>query len=496
MREREVAGRRCRCGGNLTWVRGRRISDSFLGVREESLTIRTDGSMTARTWRAAASLAALLGALPIATAHAHTRLSRSSPAAGETLRDAPAAIRLWFSGRAELSFTRVRLLRADGSEVALGRVARLDSSMSAFTIPIGATLPGGTYTVVWQTAAADGHPVRGRYTFTVSGVPVVALVDTARATPAERVATISDEDRDELGDYQVARWAGFVALLAVLGTVVFRVAVLGALERRRQPTADLEERARQIGLGAVVLLLTTGAYRLVTELRALGHAHSAVDVTAVGTLLRETTWGHGWLVGSVAAAILMVGLIVARRRRIGWYLAAVGALGVAVSPALTGHAAADADLPVLAIVVDALHVLGAGAWLGTLLLVVLAGVPAALRRVPGERGPAVASILYAFHPLALACVPLVATSGLVSAWLRLGSFGALTSSRYGTYLLIKILIFLCVALTGAYNWRRVLPTLGGEAGARQIRRTASLELAIGAVVLAVTAALVVTPPPE
>jgi putative copper export protein len=141
-------------------------------------------------------------------------------------------------------------------------------------------------------------------------------------------------------------------------------------------------------------------------------------------------------------------------------------------------------------------VLGAGAWLGTLLLVVMAGVPAALRRVPGERGPAVASILYAFHPLALACVPLVATSGLVSAWLRLGSFGALTSSRYGTYLLIKILIFLCVALTGAYNWRRVLPTLGGEAGARQIRRTASLELAIGAVVLAITAALVVTPPPE
>jgi putative copper export protein len=367
--------------------------------------------------------------------------------------------------------------------------------MSAFTIPIGATLPGGTYTVAWQTAAADGHPVRGRYSFTVAGAPVVGRADTTRLTPAERVATMPDEDGDELGDYQVGRWAEFVAILAVLGTVVFRFVVLRALERRREPVADLAERARQIGLGAVVLLLVTGVYRLVTELRAVGHPHSALDVTALGTLLRQTTWGRGWLVGGVGAVVLFVGLIVARRGRIGWYLAAAGALAVAASPALTGHAAADPDQPVLAIVVDALHVLGAGAWLGTLLLVVMAGVPAALRRVPGERGPAAASILRAFHPLALYCVPLVVASGLVSAWLRLGSFGALTSSRYGAYLLIKVLIFACVALTGAYNWRRVLPTLGDEAGARQIRRTASLELAIGAVVLAVTAALVVTNPP-
>jgi putative copper export protein/methionine-rich copper-binding protein CopC len=474
----------------------RRISDSILAVRDESFPRPgSDAQMTARTWRAAGCFAALLAAVPIPAAYAHTHLSRSSPAAGDTLRDAPAAIRLWFSGRAELAFTRVRLLRAHGAEVPLAAVTRLDGSMSAFTIPIGATLPGGTYTVVWETAAADGHLVKGRYTFTIVGAPVVAMADTTGATPAERVATMPDEEGDELGDYQVARWAEFIAILAVLGTVVFRFVVLGALERRHEPVADLAERARQIGLGAVVLLLATGTYRLVTEHRALGHVHGWLDVGAVGALVSQTMWGRGWLVGAVGAAVLLVGFVVARRSRIGWYLAALGALAVGVSPALTGHAAANADHPLLAIIVDVLHVLGAGAWLGTLLLVILAGVPAALRRVSGERGPAVASIVRAFHPLALWCVPLVLVSGLVSAWLRLGSFGALTSTRYGTYLLIKVSIFACVALTGAYNWRRVLPTLGGEAGARQIRRTASLELALGAVVLAVTAALVVTKPP-
>jgi putative copper export protein/methionine-rich copper-binding protein CopC len=453
--------------------------------------------MPVRDWRAVRSVAALLLAiLPLAATPPHTRLSRSSPAAGDTLRQSPSAVRLWFSGRAELSFTRVRLLRrSDGLEIALGSVARLDSSMSAFTVPVSGTLGNGTYTVAWQTAAADGHPVRGQYDFTLAAVAVVPMADTARIVPADRVATMPDDDGDELRDYQVARWAGFIGLLAVLGTIVFRFAVLGVLERRREPVADLAERARQIGVAAVVLLLANAVYRLVTELRAVGHPRSTLDMAALITLLSETTWGHGWLVGGVGAILLLAGLIAARRRPAGWHVAAAGALAVAVSPALTGHAAAE-DRAQLAIAVDALHVLGAGAWLGTLLLIVLAGLPAALRRVPGERGPAAASILRAFHPLALVCVPLVLASGVVSAWMRLASFAALTSSRYGAYLLIKLVLFLCVALMGAYNWRRMLPGMGDETGARRIRRTASLELLVGAIVLAVTAALVVTPPPE
>jgi putative copper export protein/methionine-rich copper-binding protein CopC len=453
--------------------------------------------MAARDWRAAQRLALLLLAtLPLAATSPHTRLSRSSPAAGDTLRQSPNAIRLWFSGRAELGFTRVRLVRrSDGGAIALGPVARLNSSVSAFRIPLTESLGNGTYTVIWQTAAADGHPVRGQYDFTVAGVAVVPMADTARVIPAHRVATMPDEEGDELRDYQVARWAGFIGLLAVLGTIVFRFAVLGVLERRKEPVADLAERARQIGIAAVVLLLANAVYRLFAELRAVGQPGNVLEIGALTSLLAETVWGRGWLIGGAGAVLLLAGLVMARRVRGGWNVAALGALAVAASPALTGHAAAEENAP-LGIAVDVLHVLGAGAWLGTLLLVVLAGLPAALGRVPGERGPAAASILRAFHPVGLVCVPLVFVSGLISASMRLESFAALTASRYGTYLLVKIILFLCVALIGAYNWRRMLPAMGDEGGARRIRRTASLELLVGAIVLAVTAALVVTPPPE
>jgi putative copper export protein len=52
-----------------------------------------------------------------------------------------------------------------------------------------------------------------------------------------------------------------------------------------------------------------------------------------------------------------------------------------------------------------------------------------------------------------------------------------------------------VIVMGALNWRRVLPTLGDEAAARRITRTAGTELTLAALVLAVTAVLVSTSPP-
>jgi hypothetical protein len=53
-------------------------------------------------------------------------------------------------------------------------------------------------------------------------------------------------------------------------------------------------------------------------------------------------------------------------------------------------------------------------------------------------------------------------------------------------------IFLLVLAAGAYNFRGVLPALGTDDATRHLRRSAGLELSIGAVVLLVTAVLVAT----
>jgi putative copper export protein len=82
---------------------------------------------------------------------------------------------------------------------------------------------------------------------------------------------------------------------------------------------------------------------------------------------------------------------------------------------------------------------------------------------------------------------------LFAAWIHLGSVPAIWQTRYGQLLIIKLTILSVVAVTGAYNWLRVKPTLGHVEGGVRIRRSATVEVVIGVLVLLVTAILVATP---
>ena len=111
-------------------------------------------------------------------------------------------------------------------------------------------------------------------------------------------------------------------------------------------------------------------------------------------------------------------------------------------------------------------------------------------------GPLVASLVRAFHPVALTCGAVVVATGLCATWLRLPAVSSLWDSAYGRVLLLKLALVAIVVMLGALNWRRILPSLGDERSAARITRTAGAELTIAALVLAVTAVLVSTPPPE
>ena len=62
--------------------------------------------------------------------------------------------------------------------------------------------------------------------------------------------------------------------------------------------------------------------------------------------------------------------------------------------------------------------------------------------------------------------------------------------------LLKILLVIILLLFGFYHWRRVVtPEWAGDTAAR-FRRTAAVELLVGALVIAVTALLVSTSLPQ
>lgn len=464
------------------------------------------------------------------TALAHGRLKSSAPAAGAHLSAVPAQIRLDFSESPELTFSAIRLLTSDGREIPLGPLGYASDSRRAIVASVQGAMAAGAYTVSWQMAGDDGHPVRGSFEFVIApdaeGINRMPAGAQAGANPAGSDSAMGAMHHDvstmpegngfgaDSALYVLLRWLQFAGLLLAIGAVSFHSFVLAFIRRdpasageahETEMLAAAEVRAARIGFAAVLALAATLLLRLVAQGVAMHGVSRAVDIALLAPMITSTTWGIGWLLqlaGVIVAGIGLAGVRAVRNRPAGgaaphthafWRVAGAGVVLLAFSPAFSGHAASVPKLRLLAILADGLHVLGASSWLGTLSVVLFAGVAAAASRGLDVAGPFVRDLINSFSPVALVSAGLTATTGVFAAWLHVGTVPNLWGSRYGLILLLKLGILSIVALTGFYNWRVVKPRLGSADAALHLRRSASIEVAVALLVLLVTAVLVASP---
>lgn len=460
----------------------------------------------------------------------HTHLRSSTPAAGTELAAVPNEVRLTFSEPITLSLTRIELLGPDGAVVALLAPEQPADSPQVVLARITGELRAGEYQVSWQTAGRDGHPVRGGFGFAIAA-NALGLDDDAggalaarsqeRSTPASPSVSpftsaspptnaspgASAFDADGVGGfgvgsplYALVRLLAFIGVLGVVGVMSFRLLVLQRMVRvGRVSTRLLMESIgmtpARLGVGFAGLLALTLPLRLAAQGYALGGG--GFDGAGLRAMLLGTMWGWGWIVQAVAVLVAGLGFHWASRGRAGgWGVAGGGVLLLALTLGFAGHAAGVPTGISLAILADAGHVLGAGGWLGSLLLMLGIGLPSALRLDEEVRGEAITELVRRFSMVALGCAGLVVVTGGIGAWLHLGGLAALLESEYGRALLLKLGVVGVVFATGAYNYRRLGPAAGSALGARRLRRTSTFELAVTIVVLAVTAFLVALPTPR
>ena len=189
------------------------------------------------------------------------------------------------------------------------------------------------------------------------------------------------------------------------------------------------------------------------------------------------------------AAVALVGFLLARARvTVGWWLA----MAVLLSPLrglLTGT-------PIQRLV-NPVHRLAGALWIGTLFVLVAAGLrPVLASALPAERRARLAKVMVdAFSPLALGGFAVLGVMGVIMAWTNLKKLDALWTTPYGFALIVKLVIVAGVVAIGAVNWRKQKPQLGTLAGAQLLRRSAELELWFATAVLIVTAILISLPGP-
>ena len=279
---------------------------------------------------------------------------------------------------------------------------------------------------------------------------------------------------------------GFVASFLAVGAVGFRLRVIARV--LRAPGTNAEDRAvlqraarRAAALGLLGAIVSAGLFANgLPEMAARQHV-------TVGQLL--TPNGQTGILAALALAA-MIGLALAVGRvGFGWLLAAIGVIGGPLSGALSGQWNR---------LVNPIHRLAGGMWLGTLFILVTAGLVTVLRSAlpPERRGTMVADLVNAFSPLALVSAGVLAAFGVITAWLHLHTLSALWTTPYGIALILKLLMVGVVIALGAWNWRRQRPLLGSEAGAHRLRRSATSELIAAGIVLVITAILVSLPSPK
>lgn len=450
---------------------------------------------------------------------AHQWLRASDPADGGTLDAVPGQVTLTFSEPVRLEFTELEVRGPEGPLV-LGELRRGDDNPRILVAPVRGGWHPGEFTVRWLTVGADGHRTGGTFAFTVpddaEGLPEPEPepereVDPAAAADADEVMATPHHDPrlfpeapgfgpDSAG-YVAVRVVLFLALIALLGAVALRLIVLPVTALRWEAEARLlrpgiDRGAARVGMAAAALLLVAALARLSAQAASIFGSGAALDPGRLGQTLGLQPWGMGWVLQAAAAllALLAFGLAL-RGRRAGWPLAAGAAIVAAMTPAVSGHAVGAGGLAWLAVPADTLHVVAAGGWLGSLLVLVVVGLPAALRLEPDRRGPAAAALVQGFSPTALAFTGILVATGLLSAWIHLGEVTALWTTDYGRTLLLKVGIFAAVAAVGAYNLLRVRPALGQVRGVTRLRRSGTVELVLALAVIVVTAVLVAVPPP-
>jgi putative copper export protein len=277
-------------------------------------------------------------------------------------------------------------------------------------------------------------------------------------------------------------YIGFVGSFFIVGAVSFYFLLLRpALSTNGAAMTSAARTAARVGcIGALLRLLATAM--------SINTTMTEKHLSFIAVLTGRPSMMVAAAMTVIAVIAFALASLATRESPIAWAIAGVATLVVMLGGLITTK---------IGQVVNPIHVFAASMWIGTLFVLVAAGITTALGSTmqSAERGPAVAVLVNRFSTIALWSAGVLVVTGVITAWVHLGSIPALWTSIYGKTLIVKLCLAAAVFGLGAYNNQRLKPSLGTEEAVRRLTRSATLEVAIATLVLIVTAVLVNLPAP-
>ncbi|WP_405143016.1 bifunctional copper resistance protein CopD/cytochrome c oxidase assembly protein [Sphaerisporangium sp. NBC_01403] len=282
----------------------------------------------------------------------------------------------------------------------------------------------------------------------------------------------------------VVRVVHDVCAVATVGTLLSAVALAGDAASRREIT-------RAAGHWALAWAASAEVTQILTLSDLLGlPVGEALQSGFLFTFSTEVPQGQAFMLVTLLALVIAG----ATTLPVGfWGRGALLAIAIfaVLPPAYVGHSASAADHNI-AVSSLMLHIAGVTVWVGGLF-----GIVIHLRR-----SDTLVAAVRRFSALALCCFVAVGASGLVNAWIRLGSPAQLWQSRYGLLVLGKLVALVALGWFGLRHRRTTIAALeapaaeGTRSGSRPFLRLAAGEVGVMACTIALAVALSRTPPPR
>ncbi|MEV8449005.1 copper resistance CopC/CopD family protein [Streptomyces parvus] len=392
-----------------------------------------------------ATLAALVFGLLLAgagPASAHAALTGSDPQDGAVVDTAPKEVTLSFSEAVSVGDDSIRVLDPSGKRADTQAEPKdlSEGSTVRYGVALHSGLPDGTYTVAWKAISADSHPVSGAFTFSIGAPSETTVALPSQEAGGGPVGVV----------YDIARYTAYGGFVLLVGGSAF-VLVCWRGGATALPMQRLVVRGwLALTAATLVMLLLRNPYT------GSGKFADAFDLAGLQSVL-DTKPGAALvsrllLLGAAALFIaVLFGTYAGRedereKKDLTFGLAVGGgvvATGIAATWAMSEHASTGIQTSI-AMPVDVLHLLAVAAWLGG-----LASLLVALYRTPDIGSAAVRR----FSAVAFGSVVVLAATGIYQSWRQVGSWSALTGTRYGQLLILKVAL-IAVLLAVAWFSRR------------------------------------------
>jgi copper transport protein len=373
-----------------------------------------------------------------AAAWAHAALLKTFPAASAEVDTAPAQLRLVYDEVIEPRFAVISVTDAAGHQQVDGAVHRSPANPYELDAPLKRSAEGW-YLVFWRVISADGHPVRGAFTYRIGPNP---------GPPPQFVIPSLSETAVTPGLIAL-RWLTFLSLMSAIGLFVLRTVTA-------RPIGGVRALTVAWAAALTVALVVTPIYVLLAT--AQFALRSFWSFGALVPLMDVSSFGRGYLRLELLLALFALAGAAAiwvdrpGRRSVAALFALWGALLAAgaaiIVPGAAGHAAQTSPRWA-ALLLDWSHLAAGSIWLGGLIGLLLLA----------RRGRSFMVALKRFSNSAFVSVMVLLGSGIGAAVLHLPTLASLWQTGYGKAIVVKASFLLAAMLIASVNLVRTRRSL-------------------------------------